>query len=165
MNYPATFKVETRGDFDIVIERTFNAPRKLVFEAHTRCDLLKRWLFGPDGWELAVCEIDLRVGGKYRYVWRHATKKEMGMGGEFREIAPPGRLVSTERFDEAWYTGEALDIMELTESGGKTKLVLTVRYQSREARDMAAKSGMETGMAAGYDRLDVIFAEHAASAS
>jgi len=158
MKNAGTLQVTTPSDREIVMTRVFDAPRRLVFDAHTKCDLLKRWLFGPDGWSLAVCEVDLRPGGRYRYVWRHAHKKEMGMGGVIREVVPPERLVATEKFDEAWYPGASVNTMALVEQGGKTTLTQTMLYESREARDVALKSGMEQGMAMGYDRLDDIFA-------
>jgi uncharacterized protein YndB with AHSA1/START domain len=154
-----TMKITAQGDREIVVTRNFDAPRQLVWDAHTKPELVRRWLLGPDGWSMPVCEIDLRVGGKYRYVWRkEKTGEEMGMGGVFREVLQPERLVATEKFDESWYPGEAVDTSVFTESGAKTMLTLTVTYQSKEAREMALKSGMETGMDAGYSRLDNILA-------
>jgi uncharacterized protein YndB with AHSA1/START domain len=109
MQHPRTLRVTTPSEREIVMTRVFDAPRHLVFDAHTRPELLQRWLLGPPGWSMPVCEIDLRVGGKYRYVWRHDRDgTKMGMGGVYREIASPERVVSTERFDEAWYPGEGL---------------------------------------------------------
>jgi len=149
----STLKVTTPTDREIVLTRVFDAPRKLVFEALTKPELLKRWFLGPPGWTLAVCEIDLRVGGAYRYVWR-GGKGEMGMGGIFREITPPERYVATEAFDQAWYPGnDAVATTVLTEQRGKTTLTLTVLYESKEARDVVLKSPMEDGVAAAYDRL------------
>lgn len=161
MRFPDSFHVTTRGDTEIVVTRSFAAPRRLVFDAHTQPELVRRWLLGTPGWTMPVCEIDLKVGGKYRYVWQHeADGRRMGMGGEFREIVVNEKLVATECFDEAWYAGEALDITELVEqsdaNGLVTHLTLTVRYQSKEARDMAASSGMETGMKAGYENLESV---------
>ncbi len=153
-----TLQVTTPSDREIVVTRVFDAPRRLVFDVHTRCDLLKKWLFGPDGWELAVCEMDLQPGGRYRYVWRHPKKKEMATGGVIREIVPPERLVTTEQFEEPWYPGEALNTMVLVEQGGKTTYTLTMLFESREGRDVALKSGMEQGMEMGFARLDKIFA-------
>jgi uncharacterized protein YndB with AHSA1/START domain len=159
MKHTAGLQVSTPTDREILMTREFDAPRQLVFDAHTRPELLKRWLFGPDGWSLDVCEIDLRVGGAYRYVWRRErTKSEMGMGGVFREVEVPERLVATERFDEAWYPGEAVNTSVFTERGGKTTLTLTMLYESRAARDTALQSGMEKGMALGYDRLEGVLA-------
>jgi uncharacterized protein YndB with AHSA1/START domain len=153
MTNPATLKLMTRGDREIVMTRVFDVPRTLVFDAFTKPELVKRWLLGPPGWSMPVCEIDLRVGGAYRYVWRHADGNEMGMGGVYREIVAPERLIATEKFDEAWYPGEAVGTLVLSEQGGKTTITQTVLYQSREARDAVLKSGMEQGVAAGYDRL------------
>jgi len=159
MKQTGGLKLTTPSECEIAITREFNAPRRLVFDAHTKCDLVKRWLFGPDGWSLAVCEVDLRVGGKYRYVWRkEPAGKDMGMGGVFREVVVPERIVATEKFDESWYPGEAVNTLVLAESGGKTTLTQTMQYESREARDMALQSGMDGGMEMGYARLEKLFA-------
>jgi uncharacterized protein YndB with AHSA1/START domain len=149
-------KVTAAGDREIVMTRAFDAPRDLVFDAYTRPDLLKRWLGVQGGWSLAVCEIDLRVGGAYRYVWRHPDHGEMGMGGVYREVVPPERLVCTEKFDQPWYPGEAVGTVALAEQGGKTTLTHTMLYESREARDAVLKSPMEQGVAASYDRLEEV---------
>ncbi len=157
MTQTGSLKLTTPSEREIAFIREFNAPRRLVFDAYTKCDLLKRWLFGPDGWSLAVCEVDLRVGGKYRYVWRKDTKDiQMGMGGVFREVVVPERIVATEKFDDAWYPGEALSTLVLVESAGKTTLTQTMLYESREARDTALKSGMDGGMEMGFARLEKI---------
>src|SRR5215210_6281000 len=109
MTNTGTLKVTTPTDREIVMARDFAAPRQLVFEALTTPRLLERWLLGPPGWSMVVCEVDLTVGGKYRYVWRHdRDRTEMGMGGVYREIVPPERIVQTESFDQSWYPGEAL---------------------------------------------------------
>ena len=144
----------TPSDREIQVTRDFHAPRRLVFDAFTKPDLVRRWLLGPPGWTMPVCEIDLRVGGAYRYVWRKEGEKDMGMGGVFRDVVPSERLVATERFDDAWYPGEALDTTVFVEDGAITRITITVLYQSREARDTARRSGMEHGMAAGYNRLE-----------
>lgn len=141
------------SDREIKITRDFKAPRKLVWDAYTRPELVKQWLYGPPGWSFDVCEIDLRVGGKYRYVWRKGAEVVMGMGGVYREIRAPERIVSTEKFDEAWYPGEAVGTVVMTESGGATLVTTTVRYESKEIRDGVLKSPMESGLKAGYDRL------------
>jgi uncharacterized protein YndB with AHSA1/START domain len=154
MKNPGNFNLTTRGDREIVMTRDFDASRRLVFDAFTKPELVKQWLLGPDGWSMPVCEIDLRVGGTYRYVWRHIAKgNEMGMSGVYREIAAPERIVATEKFDDAWYPGEAVGTLVLSEQGAKTTVSQTVLYESREARDAVLKSGMEKGVAAGYDRL------------
>ena len=154
MFYPDSFKVSTPSDHEIQVTRDFHAPRQLVFDAFTKPDLVRRWLLGPPGWTMPVCEIDLRVGGTYRYVWRKTGVKDMGMGGIFREIVSPERLVATERFDESWYPGDALDTTVFVDEGDITKVTITVLYESKEARETARRSGMEHGMAAGYNRLE-----------
>ncbi len=154
MNNPGNLKLTTRGDREIVITRAFDAPRKLVFDAFTKPALVKQWLLGPDGWSMPVCEIDLKVGGKYRYVWRRDKDgTEMGMGGVYREIVTPERIVATEKFDQSWYPGEAVGTFVLIEQAGKTTLTEAILYESREARDAVLKSGMEKGVVASYDRL------------
>jgi uncharacterized protein YndB with AHSA1/START domain len=163
--YPESFGISTPSDLEVRVERDFDAPRALVFEAFTKPELVRRWLLGPDGWTMPVCDIDLRAGGAYRYVWRkESTGEEMGMGGVFREVVRPAKLVATERFDESWYPGEALDTTEFRESGGLTRVTLTVLYESKEARDTASRSGMEHGMVAGYNRLEQVLASLSASA-
>ena len=155
MNNPGNLKLTTRGDREIVITRAFDAPRKLVFDAFTKPELVKQWLLGPDGWSMPVCEIDLKVGGKYRYVWRRDKDgTEMGMGGVYREIVAPERIVATEKFDQSWYPGEAVGTFVLAEQAGKTTLTETILYESREARDGVLKSGMKKGVVASYDRLE-----------
>ncbi len=151
-----TLKVITPTDREITMTRVFDAPRRLVFDAFTKPELIRQWLLGPPGWSMPVCEIDLKVGGTYRYVWRRTDGNEMGMGGIYREIAAPERLVATEKFDQAWYPGEAVGTLVLSEQGGKTTVTQTVLYQSREARDAVLKSGMEKGVAVSYDRLEQI---------
>jgi uncharacterized protein YndB with AHSA1/START domain len=146
--------IAARSDREIVMTRVFDAPRNLVFDAWTKPDLLKRWLLGPPGWTMAVCQIELRVGSGYRYVWRRDRNGTlMGMGGVYREIVVPERIVATEKFDEAWYPGEALGTIVLDEQGGKTTLTQTLLYESREARDAVLASPMEEGVAASFDRL------------
>lgn len=149
-----TLKITTPSDREIVMTRDFDAPRDLVFEALTKPELVKRWLLGPDGWSMPVCEIDLKVGGTYRYVWRRdADGSEMGMSGVYREIVKPERIVTTEQFDQPWYPGEAVGTTVLAEKNGRTTLTNTVRYDSKEIRDGVLKSGMEDGVSRSYDRL------------
>jgi uncharacterized protein YndB with AHSA1/START domain len=152
-----TLQIAALGDREIVMTRVFNAPAHLVFDALTKPELVKRWLLGPDGWTMPVCEIDLKVGGAYRYVWQRAsTSKQMGSRGVFREIVVPKRLVFTELFDEAWYHGESVITCILAEQGGKTTLTSTMQYGSQDTRDAVLKSGMEGGVAVSYDRLAAI---------
>jgi uncharacterized protein YndB with AHSA1/START domain len=154
MKNPGELKVTAGGDREIVMTRVFNAPRDLVFDAWTNPDLVRRWLLGPDGWSMPVCEIDARPGGRYRYVWKHdADGSEMGMSGTYIEVKRPERIVSTETFDEAWYPGEGRNTLVLVEKDGKTTMTATSRYDSREIRDAVLKSPMESGVRASYDRL------------
>ncbi len=149
----ATLQVSTPSGREIAMTRVFDAPRPLVFDALTRPELLKRWFWGPPGWSLAVCEIDCKVGGAYRFVWRREDGKEMGMGGVYREIVPPEMFVATERFDDPWYPGEAVVTQALVEQAGRTTLTLTVRYESQATRDAVLQTPMEQGVSASYDRL------------
>ena len=156
-----TLKITTPTDREIVLTRVFDAPRQLVFDAMSKPELLKRWLLGPPGWSMVVCENDFRVGGNFQHTWRNVDGTEMNMVGTYREVTPPGRIVRTETFTFgcAPQSGEQLAALVLTEHGGKTTLTLTVLYPSKEARDGAIASGMERGVAAGYDRLDDILKE------
>ena len=152
------FRAEASGERQIVITRAFDAPRRLVFDAFTKPELVKQWLFGPSGWSFVVCDIDLRPGGSLRYVWRHEDGREMGMSGVYQEVVPPERIVQTERFDEAWYSGEAVGTTVFAEDRGRTVVTMSTLYESRETRDGVLKSGMARGMAAGYDRLEMLLA-------
>lgn len=151
-----TLKVTTPSDREIAMTRTFDAPRNLVFDAWTKPELVKRWLGVQGRWTMAVCEIDLRKGGSYRYVWRGPEGAQMGMRGVFREVIAGQRLVSTETFDDPWYEGEAVGTVEFVERGGTTTVTTTVKYASREVRDSVLKSPMESGVAMSYDTLDTI---------
>lgn len=161
------FSVTPQGEREMVIRRVFEAPRKLVFDALTKPEMLKRWLYGPDGWSLAVCEIDLRPGGAFRYVWRReSTGTDMAMSGVYREVVPPERIVATEKFDEAWYEGDAVGTTVLTEQGGKTTLTQTMLYASGEARDGVMRSGANDGLGEVYDRLaDLLASTESAQSS
>ena len=150
----ADLKVTTPTERELVMTREFAAPRGMVFDALTKPELVQRWLLGPPGWTMPICEIDLRVGGKYRYVWRNADGREMGMGGTFKEMVRPSRLVATEVYEDYWTGGETLVTTELVETRRKTTLSTTVRYASREARDAALKMGATKGLEASYVRLD-----------
>ena len=153
MTETGTLQITTPSEREIVMSRVFDAPRSLVFEAWTKPELLERWLGVRGGWLMVVCEVDLSVGGAYRFVWRGPDGAEMGMGGIYREIAPPERLVATESFDDPWSSGEALDTTVLVEEGGKTTATTTVLYESEETRDAVLESGMARGVAESYDML------------
>ena len=155
---PPTSTLTTPSDREIVITREFNGPRKLVFEAFRKPELIKRWLTGPDGWSLEVCEVAQKVGGSFRYVWKKDTGTVMGMGGILKELAPPDRMVHTELFDEDWTGGETLVTTTFTEHAGKTTVSMTVLYASKAARDGAAMSGMKAGMDASFAKLDAVLA-------
>jgi uncharacterized protein YndB with AHSA1/START domain len=146
--------ITTPSDREIVMTRVFDAPRALVWEAHTKPELVKRWLGVFGDMELEVCEMDLRPGGKGRYVWRNRkTGERMGMSMVFREVVAPERLVNTEEFDDAWYEGTAVGTLTLVETGGRTTLTSAVLYDTKEIRDAVLASPMETGVAASYDGL------------
>src|SRR5947208_6978098 len=138
MKKTGTLKVTTPTDREIVMTRVFDAPRRLVFDAFSKPELLKRW-FGPRGWSLVVCDVDLKVGGGFRFVLRGPDGKEMGMRGVYREIVPPERSVHMESFDD--FPGEAQVTTVLVERDGQTTLTATVLYPSREIRDAVIKSG------------------------
>jgi uncharacterized protein YndB with AHSA1/START domain len=153
-----TFVVTTPNDTEIVMTRVFDAPRQLVFEAMTKPEHVKRWWGILDGnYSLPVCEIDLRVGGAWRYVGK-GPRGETAFHGVFREIAEPSRLVFTEIF-ELFPDIESLITSVYTEEGKKTRLTMTCTYPSKEVRDMVMSSGMEQGAAIGYDRLEEIVGE------
>ena len=145
-----TLKVTTPTDREIVLTRIFDAPAHLVYQAFTDPELLKRW-YGPHGWSLTVCDVDLRVDGAWRFVLQGPDGRSMGMGGTYREIVPGKRTVHTEAFDD--YPGDSVVTTILTEQNGKTTLTATARYDSKEVRDAVIESGMEHGAAETYDRL------------
>jgi uncharacterized protein YndB with AHSA1/START domain len=160
MNNERTLNLTLPSDHQIVITRIFDAPRHLVFEAMSRPEFLKRWLLGPPGWSMVVCENDLRVGGTFRHVWHGPDGAVMAMGGVYREVVPPQRIERTESFSLGCdsQAGEQLAMLVLTEQGNKTLLTLTVQYPSKEARDATLASGMERGVTASYDRLAELLA-------
>jgi uncharacterized protein YndB with AHSA1/START domain len=150
--------VTTPSDTEVAITRSFAAPRSAIWECHTKPDLVKQWMLGPPGWTMPLCEIDLRVGGRYRYVWRHDTGEQMGSSGVYREIVAPVRLVANEKFDDDWTGGETLVTSVFAEAHGRTTLTMTVRYASKDARDAALKTGMTDGLEQTYTRLDAVLA-------
>lgn len=153
-------KVAPKGTREILITRSFNAPRALVFDAFSKPAMVKQWLHGPPGWTMTTCRIDLRVGGKYRYAWRNHTGDSMAIAGEYTEVSGPERIVNTERFEPAWYDGDALATMALTEKAGRTLMRLTARYASKKTRDEILASPMEGGLEFSYERLDQLLAAH-----
>ena len=156
---PRPVEVFPKGDLEIVMTRQFHAPRQHVFDAWTKPELLRQWLGVRGGWTMSVCEIDLRVGGAYRYVWHKAsTGAELAMGGVYREIVPPRRIVNAETFDDPWYEGQCLVTLELDEKSGVTTCTLTARYDSVEIRDGILATPMATGVEESYAVLDSLLA-------
>ena len=158
MKNTGTLKVTTPGDREIVLTRVFDAPRHLVFDAFSKPELLKRW-FGPRGWSLVVCDVDLRVGGGFRFVMRGPDGRDMGMRGVYRELAPPDRSVHMESFDD--FPGESQVTAVFVEQDGKTTMTATILYPSREVRDAVIERGMEHGAAESYDKLAELLASTA----
>ena len=142
--------VTTPSDTEIVITRSIAGPRRLVYEAWTSCEHLPKWM-GAEGWPMTECDIDLRVGGSYRYVSSGPDGFVLELRGTYTEVSPPDRLVSTGSWGGDW--PETIDTLELLESDGRTTIRVTVKYPSQEARDAAMATGMAEGMSAGYDRL------------
>lgn len=155
MKNTGTLKVTTRGDREVIMTRVFDAPRHMVFDAFTKPELLKRW-FGPRGYSLVVCEVDLRVGGGFRFVLRGPDGKDMGMRGVYREVVRPERSVHIETFDD--YPGESQVTSVLVEEGSKTTFTASVLYSSKEVCAGVLQSGMEHGAAESYDRLAELLA-------
>lgn len=141
---------------EIVIVRDFDAPRTLVFNAFTDPKMVQQWMLGQPGHTMPVCEIDLQVGGTWRYVWRFPDGTEMGVGGSYRKIERAKRTVHTEQFDEDWTDGETIVTTEFADHEGGTRMTMTIRYASTAARDAAFDSPMAEGIEAGYQRLDAV---------
>ncbi len=155
-----TFKVTTPSDVEIRMTRLFDAPRRLVFEAMTTPEHVRRWwAILDDGHSLPVCEIDFRPGGKWRFVCRTPKGDMPACYGEYREIVPPERIVQTDCFEATPDAPSVVTTIVLTEENGKTRLTVTAVYPSKEIRDMMLKSGMEKGAAISWDRLDEVARE------
>jgi uncharacterized protein YndB with AHSA1/START domain len=146
-----TTTLTTPSDQEVVMTRVFDAPRGLVWEAYTNPAHPPNWMLGPEGWTMPVCEIDLRPGGSWHFVWRKADGSEMEMRGEYREVTPPERLVQTESWGGDW--PETLNTLILSEEDGRTTITTTILYPSKEARDAAVETGMKEGADQSYDRL------------
>jgi uncharacterized protein YndB with AHSA1/START domain len=152
------------SDREIIVTRKVRAPRELVWRAYTDTALICRWLLGPPGWTMPVCEMDARVGGAYRWTWRaDADGSEMTLHGVSREVQPPVRWVATQLFEPGGMGVESLVTLELAEEGGVTTIVTHVLYASKEIRDAATSTGMTDGMEAGYQRLEALLPELAAA--
>lgn len=161
-------EVSQPSDREVRVVRTFKAPRQLVWDAHTKPELITKWMLGPPGWSMPVCEVDLRVGGAYRWRWKNdADGKEFGFFGEFTEVAKPSKLAHLENYDPGDLggpmTSEPAEVTNsFSEANGVTTLVVTMRFASKQTRDAAVSTGMTDGMEIGYARLDDMFSEAAA---
>jgi uncharacterized protein YndB with AHSA1/START domain len=153
-----TLSVTTPSDCEIVLTRTFNAPRKLVWEAVTKPEHVRKW-YGCATVTLAECSIDLRVGGSYRFTMRGPDGVDHTMTGVYREIVAPERVVHTERYETTGFTSaDALVTMTLTEQGSRTRLQTVVLHPNKDSRDGHLNSGMESGARETFDRLEALLA-------
>ena len=157
-------QVSTPSDSEVKVVRSFKAPRDLVYKAYTTPELLKRWLLGPPGWTMPVCEMDVRVGGTYKWRWRSDEGgKEFGFHGTFNEVNAPVRLVNTEYYDPGNVGGDmgegALITVEFVEDKGFTTMTTVMDYKTKKSRDAAVSTGMTDGMEQGYQRLDGLLAK------
>ena len=161
-------QVSLPSDREVKVTRSFKAPRALVYKAHTDPALVRKWLLGPPGWTMPVCEMDVRVGGSYRWRWRSDKDgKEFGFAGTFREVQPPTRLVHTEAYDPgtvdyAYPAEPALVTVTFDEADGVTTLTSLIDFGSKQARDAAMKTGMTDGMEMSYQLLDRLLANRTA---
>jgi uncharacterized protein YndB with AHSA1/START domain len=146
-----TTKFALPSDTTIAARRFVEAPRQEVFDAWTKPEHVTQWMLGPAGWTMPVCEIDLRPGGEWHFVWLHADGTELELSGVYRGVDPPVRLVSTESWGPEW--PRTLNSVVLDEQDGRTTITCTILYPSKEARDAALGPGMREGMSESYDRL------------
>jgi uncharacterized protein YndB with AHSA1/START domain len=155
-------QVSTPNDTSILMTRTFNAPRKLVWEAMTAPANIRRWMFSPPGWTMTTCEGEPRVGGTYRWAWNDEKgSPALLIHGVIKEVVPYERFVHTEIMEMGCGgpVGELVATIELSEKNGVTQMRMTLAFDSKEARDGALASGMEHGMEAGYQQLDAMLAQ------
>jgi uncharacterized protein YndB with AHSA1/START domain len=158
-------QVTLPSDREVKVTRSFRAPRALVYRAHTEPELVRRWMLGPPGWSMPVCEMDVRVGGQYRWRWRSDKNgSEFGFSGTFREVQPSSKLVYTEAYDPGTVGGgypgtEAIVTVMFTEDSGITTMTSLADFGSKEARDAAVSTGMTDGMEQSYQRLDRLLDE------
>lgn len=158
-------QVTLPSDREVKVTRSFRAPRPLVYRAYTEPELVQRWLLGPPGWSMPVCEMDVRVGGQFRWRWRSEENgSEFGFAGTYRELLPPSKIVHTEAYDPGTvsfgYPGDdAIVTVTFTENGGVTTLTTLIDFGSKEARDAAVATGMTDGMEQSYQVLDRVLDE------
>jgi uncharacterized protein YndB with AHSA1/START domain len=163
-----TAQVIMPSDREVTVTRSFKAPRALVYRAYTEPSLVRRWLLGPPGWAMPVCEMDVRVGGRYRWRWRNEQDgSEFGFAGTFREVQPASRLVHTEAYDPGTVGGgfpgeDAIITVMFAEDGGITTVTTVMEFASKEARDAAVATGMTDGMEQSYQLLDHLLTEQPA---
>jgi uncharacterized protein YndB with AHSA1/START domain len=150
--------LSTPSEREIVLAREFDAPRRLVFEAFTKPELLVRW-YGAYGWQLVVCEIDLRVGGTWRYISAGPNGASMGQSGTYVEITRPDRLVANELFDDQSYPGETTITHEFIEHDQRTTVRTTLCFATASGRDIVLGYPMARGVGESYERLSVILAD------
>jgi uncharacterized protein YndB with AHSA1/START domain len=163
MNDAGLFSFTPHADRDVVVKRIFDAPRDLVWSAFTEPGLITRWMSGPPAGPLSIREMDFKADGAYRWEWRlDATGATMGLTGVFRKISRPQHIVHTEKWAAPYYMGETVVTTAFADHDGKTAVTITVRYETRAARDAMTKSGMAGGMAQCYARLDAFL--HSADA-
>jgi uncharacterized protein YndB with AHSA1/START domain len=155
-----TLDVTTPSDTEIVMTRIFDASRGLVFDAYTKPAMLRGWLGGAE-WTIDVCDVDLRAGGGYRWTWHNAKGKQIGERGTYREIVPGARIVAASAFDEPWYPGGCIETIAFTRQADATAVTTTLRYDTREARDIALNAGLTRGVTESYARLDAVLATSA----
>ena len=159
MNMADTLQLTTPSDREIVMTRRLKAPRGLVWRTLVEPALVRQWLLGPPGWTMPECEIDLRVGGRYRFVWENdGDGRRMALGGVHTAIVEAQRIARTELFEPDWTSGETLVTLELFEFDGHTTVTTTVVYPTAKAREGALFSGMKEGVEMGYQRLDALLA-------
>jgi uncharacterized protein YndB with AHSA1/START domain len=151
-----TLKIHPQGDRELVIVRAFAAPQALVWDCHTKPELYRRWGAGPRDWKMPVCEIDLRVGGRYRFETRDDEGRQMVMAGRYLEIQAPERLVFEMEFEPSWYPGKEVNSAVFTEQDGLTVVTTTVRYESPEALKMVLDSPMESGLRDCFLKMDAL---------
>ncbi len=152
MRHAEQLTVTTPSDCEVRMTHVFDAPRAVVFEAHVKPELLKRWLGVFGDWTMDVCTVDLRVGGTARIVWRNPVNgATMGFTQTYLGIVQGERIVATEKLDDPWHEGEAVGTLVLTETAGRTTLTNTVKYASKQVRDMVLQTPMEKGVGASYD--------------
>lgn len=163
-------QVSLPSDRKVQVVRDFEFPRGLVYEAYTRPELVQRWCLGPPGWTMPVCEMDVRVGGRFRWRWRSEEDgKEFGFYGEFREVAAPERIVHTQFFDPGDVGGDmgdgALITLTLAERDGVTRVTTLMDFGSKASRDAAVATGMTDGMEMTYAQLEALLVEREPQAS